>query len=185
MKHRLSARSVLAAAVCSVLLPSCETVPEPPPPGGPPMPAESAAWKTVEVKAYQSGHDQGLRDRKEGYRYDEDRGSRALDAVPKGRYRQGYRKGYYAPGPVAMPIPPQDLPPPGAAALPPPGPTPAPVTAAENQRAVYDVGFQAGQADRRRDVNADYHRHAGFSPTTEQSFREGYLDGYQSRRPAD
>lgn len=37
----------------------------------------------------------GLQDRKEGFRYDDDRGSKGLDIEVQGFYRQGYRRGYY------------------------------------------------------------------------------------------
>ena len=57
--------------------------------------ARSAAWSDGARGAYRTAFLAGMQDRKEGYRYDDDRGALVLEMEERGFYRQGYRRGYY------------------------------------------------------------------------------------------
>ena len=58
-------------------------------------PPGSAQWTDVAKVAYRTAFLAGMQDQKEGYRYDDDRGTEALEVEQRGFYRQGYRRGYY------------------------------------------------------------------------------------------
>lgn len=62
---------------------------------GPGYPPGSLAWSAGEREAYRVSFAAGMRDQREGYRFDDDRGALALELKERGFYRQGYRRGYY------------------------------------------------------------------------------------------
>ena len=62
---------------------------------GPGYPSGSAVWSEGARTAYRNSFMAGMQDRREGYRFDDDRGAMVLDVEERGFYRQGYRRGYY------------------------------------------------------------------------------------------
>ena len=58
-------------------------------------PTGSAAWSHGARAAYRTAFMAGMQDRREGFRYEDDRGALRLDREQQGFYRQGYRRGYY------------------------------------------------------------------------------------------
>ena len=58
-------------------------------------PSGSSAWSHGARAAYRTAFMAGMQDRREGFRYEDDRGALRLDREQQGFYRQGYRRGYY------------------------------------------------------------------------------------------
>ncbi len=113
-------------AVAGAVLAGCAATEEPGPGGpqgsyGPGYPPGSAAWSKGAKTAFRDSFMAGMADRREGFRYDEDRGAVKLDMDERYFYRMGYRRGYYhddAVRPGSGPARPGDLPGPVSPGIP-------------------------------------------------------------------